>query len=557
MSERAMPLAAAAALALWAPLALAGVDSTPHDLSVGGGSGSREMCTFCHTPHLGGGSRGLWSRDETPRVYKLYESSTLRSTLGQPTGTSRLCLACHDGTTAPANPGRLARGAARVARLTGTGSLGTDLSDDHPISFAYDSALALRQGQLADPAALPTGLHLDGARQLQCTTCHDPHEQRYRKFLRLDDRGSALCSACHRQRNWPGSSHATSRARWTGGPAASGSAPPYATVQENGCESCHRPHGAAHPARLLREGREGAVCMSCHGGTVASRNLEPEFAKASAHRIAANEWTHDPREDPATMPRHVACPDCHDPHQATSARSAAPLVPGTLRGARGTTLSGGSLTEAASEFEVCLRCHGIRDATTAGLARLDGVRNIRQRIAPNNASYHPVAATVRSGALGGLEPGYSAASLLYCTDCHNNDEWTPGAARPRGPHGSRNSPILERNYETNDPAAESFQSYALCYKCHNRDHLTHDLAKAFPHRKHVVDAQAPCAACHDAHGSRQNPRLIDFLLRDRTGKAVVSPSQNQRRTEYLSLGPGRGQCYLTCHGRNHEPASYP
>src|SRR3990172_3537131 len=127
MSERAMPLAAAAALALWAPLALAGADSTPPDLS--------------------GGSRGLWSRDETPRVYKLYESSTLRSTLGQPTGTSRLCLACHDGTTAPANPGRLARGAARVARLTGTGSPGADLSDDHPISFAYDSALAPRQGQ--------------------------------------------------------------------------------------------------------------------------------------------------------------------------------------------------------------------------------------------------------------------------------------------------------------------------------------------------------------------------------------------------------------------------
>ncbi len=47
------------------------------------------------------------------------------------------------------------------------------------------------------------------------------------------------------------------------------------------------------------------------------------------------------------------------------------------------------------------------------------------------------------------------------------------------------------------------------------------------------------------------------MLRDRMGRTVVSPSLAQRRLEYLPLGPGRGQCFLSCHGKNHEPASYP
>jgi hypothetical protein len=146
--------------------------------------------------------------------------------------------------------------------------------------------------------------------------------------------------------------------------------------------------------------------------------------------------------------------------------------------------------------------------------------------------------------------------ILYCMDCHDNDAWTPGGTSPRGPHGSRFAPILARSYETNDPTIESFQAYALCYKCHTQSYVINDSALTFPHRRHVVDSQSPCAACHDAHGSRQSVRLINFALADRTGKAVVTPSQVQSRLEFVSLGPGHGQCYLTCHGVNHEPRSY-
>ncbi len=551
------------ALLLGASVAEGAIANTAHNLSATGpgtvkAPGVGELCIFCHTPHSASATRALWNRDLPPVTYNLYTSSTLEATLKQPTGASRLCLSCHDGTTALGNL-RIppATGPVSLGPLTGRASLGTDLSDDHPVSFVYDAALALRQGQLADPAALPTALSLDSTQQLQCSACHDPHDDRYRKFLRMDDRAAALCAACHRQRNWTGSTHAASPATWAGTGTNPWPNTPYTTVSDNACENCHRPHAAPRPPRLLSNAQERAVCLVCHSGSVASKNLDPEFLKSSAHPIASTDWTHDPREDPNTMARHVACADCHNPHQVVATAASAPAVPGRLKGVRGVNISGGTVSEASYEYEVCLKCHGIRDQTTIGIVRQDNTRNVRLEINPSNPSNHPVAAVGKNPTMGGFEPGYTTASILYCTECHNNDEWTPTGTKPRGPHGSRYLPILEREYQANDPSVESFQTYALCYKCHNRDFLINDRANTFPHRMHVRGADIPCAACHDAHGSRQNIRLINFMLRDRTGKTVVAPSQNQRRLEYISLGPGRGQCYLLCHGKNHEPFAYP
>ncbi len=547
---------------LFPSVALGALADTVHNLTATGPGTIKttktgELCIFCHTPHRAAQTRALWNRDLPPTTYKLYESSTLEATLNQPTGASRLCLSCHDGTTALGNlrvPPR--SGPLTLGPLTGRASLGTDLSDDHPISFVYDSTLALKQGQLADPSTLPKAVRLDDTQQMQCTSCHDPHTDRNRKFLRTDDRAGALCTACHKQKNWTGSTHATSPATWKGAGPNPWPNTPYTTVSDNACENCHWPHSAPHPPRLLSNSQEPAVCLVCHNGNVAAKNLEPEFLKLSAHPIASSNWTHDPRENPNTMARHVACVDCHNPHQATSTTATAPAVSGRLRGVLGVNISGGAVNESSYEYEVCLKCHGLRDPTTPGIVRQDNTRNIRLKMSPGNPSFHPIAAPGRNTTMTGFEPGYTTGTLLYCTDCHNNDEWTISGTKPRGPHGSRYAPILEREYEQNDPTPESFPVYAMCYKCHNRNFLINDTARTFPHREHVVEEQAPCAVCHDAHGSRQSSHLINFMLRDRTGKTVVTPSASQKRLEYISLGPGHGQCYLTCHGENHEPKSY-
>ncbi len=537
----------------------AAIANTVHNLTATGpgtikATAVGELCIFCHTPHSATQTRALWNRSLPGTTYKLYASSTLEATLNQPTGASRLCLSCHDGTLALGNlrvPPRT--GPVTLGPLTGRAALGTDLSDDHPISFVYDPSLALKQGQLVDPSPLPKTVRLDDTKQLQCTACHDPHDDRFRKFLRMDDRSASLCTTCHRQRNWTGSTHAGSSATWNGAGTNPWPTTPYSTVTENGCQSCHRPHSAPHPTRLLSSAQERDVCLVCHNGGVATKNLDSEFLKTSAHPIVSTDWTHDPREDPNTMPRHVACEDCHNPHQVAPTTASPPIAPGRLRGVRGVTISGSTVAEATYEYEVCLKCHGVRDQTIPGIVRQDNTRNVRLKINPSNPSYHPVAAAGKNPTIQVLEPGYTASTIIYCTDCHNNDQWTSAGTWPKGPHGSRYEPILEREFQQNDPTTESFQSYALCYKCHTRSLLFQ--TGRFPHEKHVLEKQASCAVCHDAHGSRQNVHLINFMLRDRTGKIVVGPN-SKGLIEYQSTEPGRGNCTLKCHGEDHDRKSY-
>jgi predicted CXXCH cytochrome family protein len=92
--------------------------------------------------------------------------------------------------------------------------VGSDLSDDHPISFVYDSDLAARDGFLADPGTefvalqaldgrLLTGtieqLLLEGGK-VQCVSCHDAHDRfGHRSLLKVTDERSVLCEVCHRK----------------------------------------------------------------------------------------------------------------------------------------------------------------------------------------------------------------------------------------------------------------------------------------------------------------------------------------------------------------------
>ncbi|MGA9476326.1 MAG: cytochrome c3 family protein, partial [Desulfobacterales bacterium] len=147
--------------------------------------------------------------------------------------------------------------------------LGTDLSDDHPISFVYDEMLALDDRQLWEPSALPPQVKLDENHELQCTACHDPHHNNYGQFLVMDNTASALCTSCHNLPNWIHSSHAQSTA-WLDRTGGLWPNTDYATVAENGCENCHAPHMARSKEWLLLFRFEEDNCLDCHDGRVAS-----------------------------------------------------------------------------------------------------------------------------------------------------------------------------------------------------------------------------------------------------------------------------------------------
>ncbi|HET6371587.1 MAG TPA: hypothetical protein VFG95_10340, partial [Nitrospiria bacterium] len=139
-----------------------------------GAGGTSEVCVFCHTPH-GASPAGvkikapIWNRQLSAAHYTLYDqvwSKSFEASInpGAPTGYSRLCLSCHDGTIAlgsvinkpgsggfdplgrnpikmeyptgqlPANgiPGAIPVGEGVTSQSTRV--IGTDLRNDHPIS---------------------------------------------------------------------------------------------------------------------------------------------------------------------------------------------------------------------------------------------------------------------------------------------------------------------------------------------------------------------------------------------------------------------------------------
>ena len=532
------------------------VDKTVHNLAVRAKKNSGEgesvnSCVFCHTPHNANPTKALWNRALPGNSYKLYESPTLEAVVDQPTGSSRLCLSCHDGTIALEDLRVKPRGTRfALGYLAGKPWLNTDLSDDHPVSFIYNSGLAQRKGEVADPVLLSPNIAVDKTGQLQCTSCHDPHEDRNPKFLVMDNKFSQICVSCHQIQDWSLSVHATSAATWKGTGRPPWPDNDWKTVAENGCGNCHRVHSAGQPQWLMGFAEEEKNCLACHSGSASAKDVEREFKKISSHPIEQTAWVHRPKEEPRLMERHVTCSDCHNPHTVKAASGNSGSLPGALYGVQGFNASGAKTSRANFEYEVCFGCHGVTEQSRAAGIRKDPITNALLEFNPGNLSYHPVVAPGRNPNVGALEAGYTASSRILCSDCHSSDNSTV-----KGPHGSRYEPILERQYELQGPSPESYQAYALCYKCHNRTSILSD-RNGFPHRLHVVDAKASCATCHDAHGSRSNPYLVNFMIRAKTGQTVVSPSSSGR-LEFHALGPGKGECYLSCHGSDHDPKVYP
>jgi predicted CXXCH cytochrome family protein len=548
----------------------ASIVASKHNLSAGGpgtvkaGSES-QICIFCHTPHYGASEAPLWNRYSSGATYLPYGSTTAKSRPGQPTGASKLCLSCHDGTVALGS--LRSRGApipmqgGVIGIPPGSARMGTDLADDHPVSFPFDPGLAAANGELNPPSTLTGPVRLDEDRQLQCTTCHDPHDDRYGKFLVMNNTGSALCTACHNKAGWSASIHRTvsgghGNDAWNGQPPDPWPHTAETTVTANGCENCHAPHGAGTRQRLLNFAGDEQNCFPCHNGNVARHDIQREFTKASVHPVSNTPGVHDPTEDLVNPPRHVTCVDCHNPHAARvygcadchTLQGVRPTTAtGLLAGVRGINAFGTPVNPVAYQYALCFRCHA--DSVNRGPARVPRQfvqTNVRLEFATSNASYHPVLTSGRNPNVPSLISPYTTASVINCTECHNNSSgMQAGGAGPTGPHGSAYAPLLERRQEFPDFQPESSLVYALCYKCHSRTSI---LANAsFPqHYQHVVTRTTACTTCHDPHGVETVPRLINFNT-----LYVTASSGGQLRYDAALR-----QCFLTCHGADHNPKTY-
>ncbi len=491
---------------------------------------------------------------------------------------------------------------------------GTGFGDDHPFAFTPLTGAEIQNPPVNDP------VKLDVLGKVQCVTCHDPHAEftdaTVGKFLVKNNSRSAICLTCHTKIGWDAASHRqpaspANDARYT---VLQGAHTGYTGVANNGCESCHRPHSPSVGPRLVKASEEN-VCYPCHNGAVAerARNIQSEFqSKIYKHPVLTTPSVHDASESPtsaiyrlpessAGAPRHSECADCHNPHAANATTSSPPFINGFLRNVWGINASGRLASPALYQFEICFKCHG--DSANKpqyfdiGNTGIGFGRNPQRQVDQGNpdrynvrleyastVSWHPVTrsrglSTGRGGEIPSLRPyiissaggnmtsrPLNANSLIYCTDCHNSSSGrnlAAGQTAAAGPHGSDYPHLLERQYRYNTPPASPGQpyteilysniEYALCNKCHDLNSITRN--ESFKeHDAHVDSAGASCSVCHDPHGlvggnSTNNSHLINFDL------SIVGPDSSGR-LRYEDTGFRSGRCYLTCHGKDHNPWSY-
>lgn len=174
------------------------------------------VCVFCHTPHFATTSGGpLWNRTlGNSSGYNMYDSTfstTIDMTVASgPQGVSLACLSCHDGTIAfdsllnkPGSglgaPTLTWNNAGNIMNATTSPAafIGTDLRNDHPISITYDTSqdAAFKTPSNGNIGSLP--LYGTAGNQVECGSCHNPHEKDNTMFLRVLNTGSALCLTCH------------------------------------------------------------------------------------------------------------------------------------------------------------------------------------------------------------------------------------------------------------------------------------------------------------------------------------------------------------------------
>jgi predicted CXXCH cytochrome family protein len=189
-----------------------------HNFSTEGWSGG-EICVVCHTPHnaitLEEEVAPLWNHELTTTTFEMYDSPTFEGKATQdpnPTGHSLLCLSCHDGSVALDAFGGRAGSVFMGDENPATVGAGGDLTDDHPISFVYDDALATDDGALHPPST--TEVVVGSGTQtkpgfistvmlfndkVQCSSCHDVHNNFVDDdpLLKISMDASKLCMTCH------------------------------------------------------------------------------------------------------------------------------------------------------------------------------------------------------------------------------------------------------------------------------------------------------------------------------------------------------------------------
>lgn len=506
-----------------------------------------QLCVFCHTPHGASiSATPLWNRKVASdalysQSYVLYDSNTLdakqvQGSLSQPGGSSKLCLSCHDGTVAIGNVNVLngldKSGQAKTTSViattggttmpTGSGvdtgftrNLGTDLSNDHPISISYNDTLADRDGELRKPSLNTTLIGLktptskpklklektgdagDNLAQVQCATCHDPHIRETdpsvgnQKFLRLnrfqhqnppsstgfnsaDNSGDIICLACHDKAgaSWSFSAHANplvADETYNAATTTQREFPADLPVWQAACLNCHDTHTVPGARRLLREGTDSAATPKS-GGSPALEQTCYQCHTTAAESVITGGSGGAPniKSDFALakkMPLGVGAPEVHDPSSAVN-------ISGFLDCSQSGTQCGKDLLEGRDKLGVgnlanrhaeCTDCHNPHRVIRArnglpGALTSTNTKDAMQNGASGGAHDHREATGyTHTNIISGVLRGSWGVEPSYGSASF--DALPTGYTVKRGDPGSSSATDVGQTYVTRE--------YQICLKCHS------------------------------------------------------------------------------------------
>ncbi len=202
-----------------------GTAGSPHDFALQPWNGRAEICRVCHVPHDHSQAAQrytnglLWNHGLSSATYTMYDNTWSPTITGaqdaQPTGHSKLCLGCHDGSVGIDTFDKYAGGGIfiddfnplfKVPYFTVSGTL--DMRGTHPISIAFPAADV---NEFTDPSVATwnsgdtVASTLDNGK-VQCSTCHDVHDQesiagtrllRTAQTVSAGGVASGMCLTCH------------------------------------------------------------------------------------------------------------------------------------------------------------------------------------------------------------------------------------------------------------------------------------------------------------------------------------------------------------------------
>lgn len=486
------------------------VSGTKHNLSASGpgtvkATSETQICVFCHTPHAAESIPGapLWNRKlSQATTYVPYNSSSIEAAISaldeRPGGSSKLCLSCHDGTMALGNVNVLSGQANQTIALGGAGpggtmpigagtttgftrNLGVNLTNDHPISFTYDSALAARDGELRVPDGTTVGTRSPGVKpklpleagQVQCSSCHDPHLRETdplkgaAKFLRFNrfqevtptggsfsETGDIFCIACHDKagQTWALSAHANplvANELYNATASTLREFPANLPVWRASCMSCHDTHSVQGTRRLLREGTDSAAVPKA-GGNSAIEETCYQCHSGLAQSVLANVTTVPNIKDDFALPRRMPIrsvdqqggAEAHDIGTGVGAQRGKDFVESPTLLGKGN--SGNRHVE-------CTDCHNPHRVTKNRLFNANAA-------APDAAGTHNHAAghtNIASGVLRGstgVEPVYGGVAFGSLPTAFDEK---------RGDGGTGASTAVNSQHVTRE--------YQVCLKCHSNN----------------------------------------------------------------------------------------